>query len=310
MSVSEAAPSSDPPMQRRPIRGALTALITPMQGNKVDDGALKAHVERQIAAGIHGLVPCGTTGESATLSPAEQRHVIKTVVEVANGRVPIVAGAGANNTAKAIELTRACTDLGVDATLQVVPYYNKPTQAGLVAHFTAIAEASDLPVVLYNVPGRTGSDMRADTVATLAKHPQIIAIKEATGDMTRAVDIRTSCPAPFSLLSGDDYTILPFMAVGGDGVISVVSNLIPATVARLCEAVWAGDLVRARRLHSQQLDLTKALFLQSNPIPVKAAAAALGLCRADIRLPMLAMDTTCQDYRTLLAALERSGATG
>jgi len=279
-----------------------------MQGSTVDDGALRALVERQIEAGIPGLVPCGTTGESATLTPAEQRHVIKIVVEAAKGRVPIVAGAGANSTATAIELTRVCADLGVDATLQVVPYYNKPTQAGLVAHFTAIAEASSNPVVLYNVPGRTAIDMVPDTVATLAAHPQIIGIKEATGDMSRAVEVRTRCPAPFSLLSGDDYTILPFMAVGGDGVISVVSNLIPAIVARLCEAVWAGDLERAKRLHVHQFELTKALFLQSNPIPVKAAAAAMGYCSPDVRLPMQVMDPGCADYKTLMTALERAGA--
>ncbi len=307
MPVPEAALSSSS-TQPRAIRGALTALITPMQGNRIDDGALAALVERQIEAGIHGLVPCGTTGESATITMAEQRHIIATVVKVANGRVPIVAGAGGNSTAEAVELTRVCADLGADATLQVVPYYNKPTQAGLIAHFTAIAEASELPVVLYNVPGRTVTDMKPDTVAALAEHPRIVAIKEATGDMSRALEIRTRCPAPFSLLSGDDFTILPFMSVGGDGVISVVSNIIPAVVARLCEAVWAGDLARAQRLHVQQYRLTQALFLQSNPIPVKAAAAALGLCKPDIRLPMVAMDTGSADYRTLLAALQQAEA--
>ncbi|MCA9689795.1 MAG: 4-hydroxy-tetrahydrodipicolinate synthase [Nannocystaceae bacterium] len=293
----------------RPLfSGAFTALVTPMkQGDagapKVDDDALARLVERQIAGGIDGLVPVGTTGESATLSPREHVHVVKLVTEVARGRVPILAGAGANNTAEAIELTRACAELGVAGTLHVTPYYNKPTQEGLVAHFTAIADAVDLPIVLYNVPSRTSCDMAPETVATLARHRNIVGIKEATGDMHKAARIRELCPPPFAVLSGDDFSLLPFLSLGCDGVISVVSNVIPGELARLCAAARDGRMDEARALHFRQLALSRALFTVVNPIPVKAALAMLGLCGPAIRLPLVPLDPASAHGRAVAEAL-------
>ena len=291
------------------FRGAFTALITPMRADgSVDDEALVRLVERQIAHGIHGVVPVGTTGESATLSHAEHLHVVRTVTETVAGRVPVLAGAGANNTEEALALTRACHELGVDGTLQVTPYYNKPTQAGLVAHFTKIAEEVDLPVILYNVPGRTGVDMQPDTVARLAEHPNIHGIKEASGDMYKDAQIRERCPDDFALLSGDDFTILPFMSIGGDGVVSVVSNILPGIIANLCESAMAGGWTSARALHYHQLGLTRTLFLQSNPIPVKAAMSMLGLCGPGIRLPLVPLNPESEAGQALAAALKDIGA--
>lgn len=285
------------------FRGAYTALITPMRGDEVDDEALRQLVEAQITAGIDGLVPCGTTGEAATLSLAEQLHVIDIVVKAARGRVPVLAGAGSNNTRTAIDTTRACFELGVDGTLQVTPYYSKPPRAGLLAHFRAIADAAPLPIVLYNIPGRTASDMDAELVACLAEHPRIVGIKEATGDMARAAQVRELCGPDFDLLSGDDFSLLPFLAAGGDGVISVVSNVIPGTIADLCRAARDGDWHGAQRLHTLHLPLTRALFTTANPIPVKAAMAMLGRCQDDVRLPLLPLDADAPERAPLRAAL-------
>lgn len=291
------------------FRGALTALITPLRGDRVDEDALAALVEQQISAGIDGLVPCGTTGEASTLSTAEHLRAVEVVVQAARGRVPVLAGAGANDTRHAIELARGCKQLGATGTLQVTPYYTKPTQAGLVAHFTAIAEASGLPVVVYNVPGRTGCDLLPETVAQLARHPEIVGIKEATGDMVRAMRIRELVGegSDFSLLSGDDFTILPFLALGGHGVISVTSNVAPAWVAGLCDAAAAGDWEAARAHHYRQLPLARALFGQSNPIPVKAAMALLGRCGPEMRLPLLAIDPASREGQALADALHTLG---
>ena len=279
------------------FRGALTALITPMRpaaggASELDEPALVALVEAQIAAGIHGLVPCGTTGEATTLSAAEHLRVAELVVKTARRRVPVLAGAGGNDTARAVELARACKAAGADGTLQVTPYYNRPTQAGLVAHFRAIAEASDLPVVVYNVPGRTGCDLLPETVAELARDPRIVGIKEATGDMNRAARLRELLPGrrDFALLSGDDFTVLPFLALGGHGVISVTSNVAPQWVAGLCDAAMAGRWDDARALHDRHYPLARALFSQPNPIPVKAAVALQGRCTGDLRLPLLPLD--------------------
>ncbi len=287
------------------FRGAYTALITPMRDDEVDDEALRELVEAQITAGIDGLVPCGTTGEAATLSLAEQLHVIDVVVQATRGRVPVLAGAGSNNTRTAIDTTRACHELGVDGTLQVTPYYSKPPRAGLLAHFRAIADAAPLPIVLYNIPGRTASDMNAELVAELAEHPRIVGIKEATGDMARASRVRELCGPDFDLLSGDDFSLLPFLAAGGDGVISVVSNVIPGTIADLCRAARDGDWHEAQRLHTLHLPLTRALFTTANPIPVKAAMAMLGRCQDDVRLPLLALDADAPERAPLRAALNK-----
>ncbi|MBL9099325.1 MAG: 4-hydroxy-tetrahydrodipicolinate synthase [Myxococcales bacterium] len=291
------------------FRGALTALVTPLRNDRVDEPALVALVQRQLAAGIHGLVPCGTTGEASTLSTAEHLRVVELVVQTVAGRVPVLAGAASNDTREAIELARACKQLGATGTLQVTPYYNKPTQAGLAAHFTAIADASDLPLVVYNVPGRTGVDLLPETVADLARHPHIVGIKEATGDMVRAARIRELLPDPerFDLLSGDDFTIFPFLALGGHGVISVTSNVAPHWISGLCDAAAAGRFDEARSWHYKQLPLARALFGQPNPIPVKSALALLGRCTAEMRLPLVAIDPQSREGQALADALHSLG---
>jgi 4-hydroxy-tetrahydrodipicolinate synthase len=289
------------------FEGAYTALVTPMRGDGIDVGALERLVEAQIAGGIHGLVPCGTTGESPTLSHAEHLQVVEIVVRAARGRVPVLAGAGSNSTQEACDLARACKDLGADGTLQITPYYNKPTQSGLVAHFTAVAEASGLPMVLYNVPGRTCCDLEPATLARLCQHPLVAGVKEATGDMTRAARIRELCGEGFSLLSGDDFTVLPFLAVGGNGVISVGSNLYPGLFSRLCRAAAEGRWDEARTLHYRQLPLSRALFSVTSPEPVKAAMAMLGKCEPTIRLPLLPLPDdhpTRAELRRVLDTLE------
>jgi 4-hydroxy-tetrahydrodipicolinate synthase len=291
------------------FRGALTALVTPLRNDKVDEPALTRLVEQQIAGGVHGLVPCGTTGEASTLSTREHLRVVELTVHTAAGRVPVLAGASANDTRHAIELARLCKQAGAAGTLQVTPYYNKPTQAGLIDHFIAIAEASELPVVVYNVPARTGVDMLAETVATLARHPLIVGIKEATGDMTRAARIRELLPDPdgFDLLSGDDFTLLPFLALGGHGVISVTSNVAPAWISGLCDAAAAGRWDEARAWHYRQLPLCRALFGHPNPIPVKSALALLGRCAAEMRLPLLPIDPQSREGQALADALQTLG---
>lgn len=269
------------------IRGALTALVTPFAKGQIDESALRALVDKQIAAGIHGLVPCGTTGESPTLSHPEHLRVVEIVLDQAAGRVPVVAGAGSNSTNEAIELARGAAEIGVAASLQITPYYNKPTQDGLIAHFSEIASAVDLPMIVYNVPGRTSIDLEAETVAELrARCPAVVGIKEATGDMTRAARIIETCGPDFTLLSGDDFTVFSLLGLGGHGVISVTSNVVPELMAELCNAASAGDWSRARAKHFEQLELCRALFSQSNPIPVKAAMALLGHCEPEIRSPL------------------------
>lgn len=289
------------------LEGAYTALVTPMRGDGIDVAALERLVEDQIAGGIDGLVPCGTTGESPTLSHAEHLQVVELVIKAARGRVPVLAGAGSNSTQEACDLARACKELGAIGTLQITPYYNKPTQSGLVAHFTAIAEASGLPIVVYNVPGRTCVDLEPATLARLAEHPLVIGVKEATADMHRAARIRELCGEGFSLLSGDDFTVLPFLAVGGDGVISVGSNLFPGLFARLCRAAREHRWDEARALHYRQLPLSRALFSVTSPEPVKAAMAMLGRCEPTIRLPLLPLPDdhpTRAELRRVLDTLE------
>lgn len=289
------------------FRGAFTALVTPLRNDKLDEPALVDLVNAQIAGGIHGLVPCGTTGEASTLSTAEHLRVVEVVLQAAAGRVPVLAGAAANDTRKAVELARACKQLGAAGTLQVTPYYNKPTQPGLVAHFTAIAEQSDLPVVVYNVPGRTGVDLQPETVATLARHPKIVGIKEATGDMTRIARIRELVDPSFDLLSGDDFTILPFLALGGHGVISVTSNVAPAWISALCNTAASSQWEDARAWHYKQLPLARALFGQPNPIPVKSALALLGRCSPEMRLPLVAIDPQSHEGHALADTLHSLG---
>lgn len=268
------------------FRGAYTALVTPFRDGHVDVEALARLVERQIAGGIDGLVPCGTTGECPTLSVEEHLRVIEVTLEVADGRVPVLAGAGSNDTASAVELTRACKDLGVAGTLQITPYYNRPSQAGMLKHFLTIADVG-LPMVVYNVPSRTSVDLQDETMARLAEHEMVVGLKDATGNMVRAACLRELCGPDFDLLSGDDHTVLPFLAVGGVGVISVVTNVLPDLMARLCRAVAQGDLGEAQALHRAHLPLSRLLFSQPSPGPIKAAMARLGWITPETRLPIL-----------------------
>lgn len=270
------------------IHGAYTAMITPFARGGVDVARLQANVAFQIEQGIDGLVPVGTTGESPTLSHEEHRLVIEKVVEAAGGKVPVVAGTGSNATAEALELTKHACKVGAAAALMVNPYYNKPTQEGLYRHFATIADAVDLPIVLYNIPGRTGITMAPATVARLAdKHQNIVAIKEATGSLDIASEIASLCD--ITLISGDDSLTLPLMSIGGKGVISVLSNLMPAKVKALTAAALAGDFAQARRLHLALFPVCKAMFIETNPIPIKTAMMLKGLDSGELRLPLCDM---------------------
>ena len=284
--------------------GAFTALVTPFRNGAVDEEALEALVEFQIQQGINGLVPCGTTGESPTLSEEEDRLVIETVVRVAAGRVPVVAGTGSNSTDMAIKYTKMAEEAGADGSLQVSPYYNKPTQEGLYRHFATIAESTSLPLILYNIPGRTSVEISAATLARLAEVPNIVGVKESTLSMNMTSDIRHLSGEEFVILSGDDPMTLPVMALGGSGVISVASNIAPAAVSEMVAALNAADLARGRELHYRLLPLFRALFIETNPIPVKAAASLLGLCSDEVRLPLVSMSG--ENLRTLQDVVEAS----
>lgn len=269
--------------------GAFTALITPFKSGEVDMEALESLVEFQINQGIHGLVPCGTTGETPTLSEEEDRQIIETVARVANGRVPIIAGTGSNSTQSAIKYTQMAEEAGANASLHVAPYYNKPSQEGLFQHFATIAQNTGLPIILYNIPGRTSVTISAETVARLAEIPNIVGIKEATGSMDMTSQIRHYCGEEFAILSGDDSLTLPILALGGNGVISVASNIAPGAIANMVDAFRYGEIERAQELHYQLFDLFRALFLETNPVPVKTAASIMGFCSDEFRLPLVPM---------------------
>jgi len=267
--------------------GAMTALVTPMRDGQVDYDQLAANIEFQIAGGIDALVPVGTTGESPTLSHEEHDRVIETTVKAAAGRAAVIAGTGSNATAEAMRLTRHAKEVGADGCLQVNPYYNKPTQEGLIRHFSTIADAVDLPMVLYNIPGRSAVAMTPATIARLAQHPNIVAVKEATGSMDMATEIAaTTDPTKFAILSGDDSLTLPLMAIGAVGVISVLSNLVPSRVKALAAAAAAGEWPQARKLHLELFSLFKGMFVETNPIPIKAAMQMAGMDSGELRLPM------------------------
>jgi 4-hydroxy-tetrahydrodipicolinate synthase len=285
--------------------GAFTALVTPFKNGSVDEKAYRNFIEWQIDQGIHGLVPCGTTGESATLTHEEHERVIEICIDQAKGRVPVLAGAGSNSTMEAISLTRFAKKAGADGALLITPYYNKPTQEGLFLHFKAVAEAVDFPIVLYNVPGRTGCNMLPPTVARLANLPHIAGIKEATGNLTQVSDVLEQCPAAFSVLSGDDFTALSLMQLGGTGVISVTSNVAPAKMAAMYEAQKAGDMVTARKLHFELAPISRAMFMETNPIPVKTALALMGKMELEFRLPLCPMQAA--NAEKLQATLRSSG---
>ncbi len=272
------------------FKGALTALVTPFRDGEVDYDRLTGNVEHQIAEGIDGLVPVGTTGESPTLSHDEHDKVIEAVVKAAAGRVPVIAGTGSNATDEALRLTQHAKEVGADASLQVNPYYNKPTQEGLYRHFMAIADGVDLPMVLYNIPGRCGVAMTAATVSRLAAHPNVVAVKEATGSLDLASEIAALCdPERFTILSGDDSLTLPLASVGAKGVVSVLANLLPARVKALADAVLSGDTAQARRLHLDLFPIFKGMFIETNPIPIKTAMALAGKDTGELRLPMCEM---------------------
>lgn len=262
----------------------MTALITPFRNGTVDFARLTEHVEFQIKGGIDGLVPVGTTGESPTLSHEEHKEVVEHVVKTTRGRVPVIAGTGSNSTAEALELTAHAASVGAQAALMVNPYYNKPTQEGLYRHFMTIADKVNLPIVLYNIPGRTGITMSPQTVARLYAHANIVAIKEATGSLDIASEIASLCD--ITILSGDDSLTLPLMSIGGKGVISVLSNLIPDRVKALTQAAHTGDYTTARKLHVQLFPLFKGMFVETNPIPIKTAMAMVGRDTGELRLPM------------------------
>ncbi|HEX2779471.1 MAG TPA: 4-hydroxy-tetrahydrodipicolinate synthase [Gemmatimonadaceae bacterium] len=286
--------------------GCGTALVTPFdRGGAVDEGALRALVDWQIAEGIHFLVPCGSTGEAATMTPAEHRRVVEVVIERAAGRVRIVAGAGSNDTRKAIEMSREMQAIGADMLLHVSPMYNKPPQRGIIAHFRAIADAVELPIIIYNVPGRTGSNIEAKTTLELARNERIVAVKEASGNLGQIMDIIREAPKGFQVLSGDDALTLAVMAAGGHGIISVVSNIAPAAMSRLAEACARGDLAAARREHDRLMPLMHAAFIESNPIPAKAALAMLGKMENVLRLPLVPLDP--KHEAAVRAALESAG---
>jgi 4-hydroxy-tetrahydrodipicolinate synthase len=277
------------------FHGLMTALVTPFRDGAVDETAYAALVERQIDAGVHGLVANGTTGETATLSESEQKRVIALCVEAARGRVPVVAGCGSNDTAKALSLLQHAKAIGADAAMIVTPYYNKPNQAGLEAHFTALADGVQLPQIVYNVPARTNVDLLPETLATLARHPNIIGIKDASNQLERVAMHRRGCGAGFILLSGEDSTAIGFNALGGQGLISVTANVAPELCARAQEAALAGDFGAAQDINALLSPLHKALFLEPNPAPAKAALALLGLCRDDVRLPLVAANAATRE---------------
>ena len=271
------------------FEGVMTALVTPFREGALDEAALRALVERQIEAGIDGLVPCGSTGESATLSHDEHERVIDIVVDAAAGRVPVVAGTGSNNTAEAIRLTVHAKEAGASGALLISPYYNKPTQEGLVAHYEAVARAAELPLLVYNIPGRTASNILPETLARLANIEHVVGVKESCGDIDQIAHVVALCTDDFTVVSGDDALTLPLLAVGGDGVISTTSNVAPREMLALVRAFRGGDSAEALRIHQRLLPLFDALFCETNPIPVKAALAIMGLVSDEIRLPLTAI---------------------
>ena len=284
--------------------GMLVALVTPFKNGQVDYAAIERLVDWHVEQGTDGLAPVGTTGESPTVDVEEHERIIRTVVERAAGRIPVIAGTGANATAEAIHLTRYAKEAGADGSLQVCPYYNKPTQEGLYRHFAAIAEAVDLPMVLYNIPGRTGVSLSPGTIARLARLPQVVGVKEATGSIDQASEILSLCD--LVVLSGDDSLTLPLMAVGAQGVISVVGNLVPKDMKRLTDAMLTGDVATAREAHRRLFPLCRAMFIETNPIPVKTAMKMVGLLESDEkRLPMT--DLSAEHAEALREALEAYG---
>ena len=277
------------PAMNLTLRGSMVAIVTPFREDEVDEPAFRRLIDMHVEAGTSAIVPCGTTGESATLSFDEHDRVIELAVEAAAGRIPVIAGTGSNNTREAIRLTRHAKEVGVDAALLISPYYNKPTQRGLYLHFKAIAEAVDLPLIVYNIASRTAVNIEPETFAQLAGIPTIVGVKESSGNLEQMSRIMQATGGRLTLLSGDDALTLPALAIGGSGVISVTANLVPRDVAAMVRAFQEGHNEEARRWHERLLPLTRALFLETNPIPVKTAMGLLGMIRPELRLPLCEM---------------------
>lgn len=269
------------------FKGVFVAIVTPFKNGKIDEEALRGLIDFQIAGGVDGIVPCGTTGESATLNHEEHDQVIRIAVDACKGKASVLAGTGSNSTQEAIQLSRNAKNAGADGLLQITPYYNKPNQEGLYHHFSSIADAVDLPIVLYNVPSRTSVNMVPETVVRLAKIEKIVGIKEASGSLQAISKIIDNCGKDFTVLSGDDPLLWPILAIGGKGVISVTANILPAKVAALCKAAAIGDIAGARSLHYELMDINDSLFIDTNPIPVKAALHLMGKIENELRGPLL-----------------------
>lgn len=287
------------------FKGAATALITPLTETGIDFPKFKELLEWQVAEGINALVICGTSGEGATLSDEEHRAALKFAMDTVGGKVPLIAGTGSNDTAYAIELTQYACEIGYDAMLVVTPYYNKATQNGLVQMFTAIADASTKPIILYNVPSRTGINIEPATYAKLAEHPMIWGIKEASGNISKIVETKALCGDKLDIWSGNDDQIVPLLACGGSGVISVLSNVLPAKTVELCDKYFEGDIEGSMALQCEMFDLIKALFCEVNPIPAKAAMAAMGYCKNIVRLPLTPMEK--EHEAVLLECMRKQG---
>jgi len=292
-------------MEEIMFKGAIVAQVTPFKGEDIDWEAFDALIERQIDAGIDGIVPCGTTGEAATMAPEEREQVIERTVRIVSGRIPVIAGAGTNDTSDVLRFVRFAQGAGADGVLVVTPYYNKPTQQGMYEHYKKVIEASEVPVVLYNVPSRTGINLLPETVARLAEFDRVVGIKEASGSVDQASEIVRLCGDRIGLLSGDDSLTLPLLAIGAVGVISAVANLVPADIKALCHAWESSDPVEARRLHYRLLPIFKTLFIETNPIPVKTALGIKGLIDPEFRLPLVPMSS--ENAAILRAAMEEYG---
>lgn len=287
------------------FKGSYTALITPFKNGGIDEKALRDLIDFQVEGGTFGLVPSGTTGESATLTHEEHKKVIAITVDAAKKRVPVIAGTGSNSTEEAIALTRSAKEMGADAALLISPYYNKPSQEGLYQHYRAVAEAVDIPIILYNVPGRTHVNILPETVARLSRIKNIVALKDATGALQQTSDTISLCGEDIVLLSGDDANTLPILSIGGTGVISVTANVAPREVASLFDAFFKGDLAEARKIHYRLLPLHNAMFVETNPLPVKTALALMGRCEESFRLPLCRMSENNRE--SLKAVLKKFG---
>ena len=277
------------------FKGAITAIVTPFKNGQLDEAAYRELIEFQIKGGIHGIVPCGTTGESPTLSHAEHKRVVETCIDQVKKRVVVIAGSGSNNTAEALELTKHAQAAGADAALMITPYYNKPTQEGLYQHYKTVASQTKIPIVVYNVPGRTSVNLLPETVARLAEFPNIVGLKDATGDLKQGCKTLELCGDKITVLSGDDFTTLPLMCMGGMGVISVVSNVVPGDMAGMCNAFFKGDLAKAKALHYKMWPLIEAMFFETNPVPAKTALKMMGKVTGDVRQPLCPMSAANEE---------------